>query len=72
MGNPLPGRPVAGNHRASWRRSSGTTARPLQEDQLAQAIELLAPAEACDAYDHPDLAAWRREVGSSTVAVFVA
>ena len=38
----------------------GTTASlPLSRAQLAAAVESLAPAEACTALDHPNLAAWR-------------
>ena len=38
----------------------GSTATlPLSRSQLAAAVESLAPAEACTALDHPNLAAWR-------------
>lgn len=49
---------------------------PVTRDQLAEAIRLLEPAEACTAVQHPNLAAWRRvlaEAGGRTIeAVFVA
>lgn len=48
-----------------------TAAIPVTAAQLDEAIETLAPAEACTAYDHPNLEAWRRARGSSVVAVFV-
>ncbi len=38
----------------------GTATYELDEQRLQQAIDLLAPAEACTDYDHPNLAAWRR------------
>ena len=38
----------------------GTATYVLDEERLQEAIDLLAPAEACTAYDHPNLAAWRR------------
>ncbi len=38
----------------------GTATYVLDEQRLQQAIDLLAPAEACTDYDHPNLAAWRR------------
>jgi hypothetical protein len=55
----------------------GTRTYELSEDDLGRAIDLLAPAEACDAYEHPNLAAWRELRRSATGAsrhraVFVA
>lgn len=52
--------------------SSATLA--LTPDQLAAAIELLAPAEACTSVEHPNLAIWRRALasGEALAAVFVA
>ena len=38
----------------------GTATYVLDEERLQEAIDLLAPVEACTAYDHPNLAAWRR------------
>ena len=38
----------------------GTATYVLDGQRLQEAIDLLAPAEACTAYDHPNLAAWRR------------
>ncbi len=38
----------------------GTATYVLDEKRLQEAIDLLAPAEACTAFDHPNLAAWRR------------
>lgn len=56
----------------------GTATYVLDEEQLQEAIDLLAPAEACTAYDHPNLAAWRRlraeradRPGAQVVAVFL-
>lgn len=48
----------------------------LSRAELARAIDLLAPAEACTAYQHPNLAAWRKlrdglHEGQTAVAVFV-
>ena len=37
----------------------GTATYVLDEERLQEAIDLLAPTEACTAYDHPNLAAWR-------------
>ena len=49
----------------------------LSSDQVAEAIGLLAPAEAAAHWDHPNLWSWRRllasaEPGSSFLAYFVA
>lgn len=38
---------------------SGTCTLALTTEQLDAAIERLAPAEACTAWDHPNLWAWR-------------
>ncbi len=38
----------------------GTATYVLDEQRLQEAIELLAPAEACTAMEHPNLAAWRQ------------
>ncbi|RRS01489.1 hypothetical protein [Glycomyces terrestris] len=48
----------------------------LDATSLDQAIRLLAPAEACTAYEHPNLAAWREvrqavAAGETAVAVFL-
>lgn len=48
----------------------------LSRAELAWAVDLLAPAEACTAYDHPNLLAWRRlrdelPEDRTAVAVFV-
>lgn len=55
---------------------TGSAAYRLDRTTLGRAIELLAPAEACRAYDHPNLAAWRRVYGElpedgEAVAVFL-
>jgi hypothetical protein len=70
--HPLPASVLATvvGHRA------GSASYRLDSAGLARAIELLAPAEACTAYDHPNLAAWRwlRSVlgeGGVAVAIFV-
>lgn len=49
----------------------------LTHDQVIEAVELLAPAEAAVHWDHPNLWSWRRllataEPGSSFLAYFVA
>ena len=56
----------------------GTATYLLDERQLQEAIDLLAPAEACTGYDHPNLAVWRQIRAASTdrpdaqvVAVFL-
>jgi hypothetical protein len=38
---------------------TGSASYRLDEATLARAIRLLAPAEACTAYEHPNLATWR-------------
>ena len=53
----------------------GVRAYRLSESTLDRAIEMLAPAQACLAYDHPNLAAWRRlraglQPGDIVVAAF--
>jgi hypothetical protein len=56
----------------------GTATYVLDEPRLQQAIDLLARAEACTDYDHPNLAAWRQVraeladlPGTQVVAVFL-
>jgi hypothetical protein len=49
----------------------------LSRDQVAEAVELLAPAEAATHWEHPNLWSWRRlltpvEPGGSFLAYFVA
>ena len=58
--------------------ASGSRTYALTHAQLSTAIDRLAPAEACTAYDHPNLAAWRAMAAESgqqrlkqLVAVFV-
>jgi len=54
--------------------SAGSASYRLDAAALSRAIELLAPAEACTVYDHPNLAAWRRlhaGLGERDVAVAV-
>ncbi|MQM25845.1 hypothetical protein [Glycomyces albidus] len=48
----------------------------LDATSLGLMIRLLSPAEACTAYDHPNLAAWREvqktvEAGGTALAVFL-
>lgn len=53
---------------------AGSASYRLDSAALRQAIALLAPAEACTAYQHPNLAAWRRldgELGAAEPAVVV-
>jgi hypothetical protein len=38
----------------------------MTPQQLDDAIDQLAPAEACRAYDHPNLAAWQTVRGALT------
>lgn len=59
--------------------TGGTASYELDAEQLRQAIAMLRPAEECDAYDHPNLQAWRQIAGlvhsgaATTIAVvFVA
>ena len=56
----------------------GTATHVLDAQQMQEAIDLLAPAEACTDLDHPNLAAWRRvraeladRPGAQVVAVFL-
>ncbi|MGR6965466.1 hypothetical protein ACU610_13460 [Geodermatophilus sp. URMC 61] len=56
----------------------GTATYVLDQQRLQQAIDLLAPAEACTDLDHPNLAAWRQvraeladRPGAQVVAVFL-
>ena len=56
-----------------------TASLPVSAHQLAAAVESLAPAQACTAVDHPNLAAWRAALADlegnparEAVAVFVA
>ncbi len=56
---------------------AGSASYRLDRGELGRAIELLAPAEACTAFDHPNLDAWRwlhgvLGGGDVAVAVFVA
>jgi|SRR5215207_3944108 len=56
---------------------AGSASYRLDAAELGRAIELLAPAEACTAYEHPNLAAWRwlhagLDEGDVAVAVFAA
>ncbi|SDD99093.1 hypothetical protein [Glycomyces harbinensis] len=55
---------------------SGSGSYFLDARTLSRAIRLLAPAEACTAYEHPNLATWREvhktvEDGGAAVAVFL-
>lgn len=55
----------------------GSASYRLDSAGLRRAIGLLAPAEACRAYEHPNLLAWRqlqRELGGAdtVLAVFAA
>ena len=56
----------------------GTATHLLDEQRLREAIDLLAPAEACTEYQHPNLAVWRQvrarmadRPGAQAVAVFL-
>jgi hypothetical protein len=56
---------------------TGSAAYLLDATALDQAIRLLTPAEACTAYEHPNLATWREvrkalDTGATAVAVFLA
>jgi hypothetical protein len=70
--HPLPGVVLATvcGHR------SGSASYRLGTADLLRAIDLLAPAEACAAYDHPNLMAWRQlhdrlDAYDTVIAVFV-
>ncbi|GAB3229400.1 hypothetical protein GCM10027447_22660 [Glycomyces halotolerans] len=57
-----------------YRGRSGSYA--VTREQLERAIELLAPAEACTAFEHPNLWAWRAllprlQGDRGAIAVFV-
>ena len=54
----------------------GSASYRLSRSDLARAVELLNPAEACTAYEHPNLWAWREllprlEDDQTVVAVYV-
>ena len=49
-----------------------TAAIPVSQEDLDRAIDLLAPAEACVEFDHPNLQAWRKSKSRNLVAVFIA
>lgn len=58
--------------------SSGTLTHELTTHELEHAVAGLAPAEACTAYEHPNLAAWRSILAQlranparTAVAVFI-
>lgn len=61
---------------ASVLKHNGSTATiPVSRQQLSWAATLLSPAEACPGVEHPNLAAWRKLLGSDNddySAVFVA
>jgi len=48
-----------------------TAAIAVTPSQLADAIRILAPAEACDHWDHPNLRAWRDVTSDEIVAIYV-
>ncbi len=56
---------------------SGSAAYPMTRQDLQRAVELLAPAQACGAFDHPNLLDWREILADTdvdagdVVAVFV-
>jgi len=57
-----------------YRNGNATVA--LTSDEFARAIEILTPAEACTAFDHPNLWSWRPLLAESApdaefVAVFI-
>lgn len=43
----------------------GNATIELTRDELARAVDLLAPAEPCKAFDHPNLWSWRRLLAES-------
>jgi hypothetical protein len=56
----------------------GTVTYVLDEQRLQRAIDLLAPAEACTDYEHPNLVAWRQvraelanQPSAQVIAVFL-
>ena len=56
----------------------GTATYVLDEQRLQRAIDLLAPAEACTDYEHPNLVAWRQvraemanQPSAQVIAVFL-
>ncbi len=56
----------------------GTATYVLDEQRLLRAIDLLAPAEACTDYEHPNLVAWRQvraelanQPSAQVIAVFL-
>jgi hypothetical protein len=56
----------------------GTATYVLDEQRLQRAIDLLAPAEACTDYEHPNLVAWRQvraelanQSSAQVIAVFL-
>ncbi len=56
----------------------GTASYVLDEQRLQRAIDLLAPAEACTDYEHPNLVAWRQvraelanQPSAQVIAVFL-
>ena len=56
----------------------GTATYVLDEQGLQRAIDLLAPAEACTDYEHPNLVAWRQvraelatQPSAQVIAVFL-
>ncbi|WP_214104505.1 hypothetical protein [Acrocarpospora catenulata] len=70
--HPLPGVVLATvcGHRA------GSASYLLDTADLLRAIDLLTPAEACTAYEHPNLMAWRELYGQlnpndTVIAVFI-
>jgi hypothetical protein len=55
---------------------NGNVTLPMSRDEFARAIELLSPAEPCEAFDHPNLWSWRPLLENSPadaefVAVFI-
>jgi hypothetical protein len=68
--HPLPAAVMA----ATLGHDGSTAAIALSDQQLDDAIAALTPAEACRAYDHPNLEAWReaRANDAEVVVVFVA
>jgi hypothetical protein len=50
----------------------GTRAHALSPAQLGQAIDILAPVEACTAFEHPNLWSWRALLAAHPAGPFVA